>query len=176
MSYVRNFDRSVISIVEKLPDWVQPVMSGASFIGHPAALIAVLLAVMGATFVQKNMRLLASETVVLAMLPLASLLKILTQRDRPETLYVENMLFKTYSFPSGHAYASLVVFGFLAYLCLHYFAAPWGWLAASLLMALVVLVGVSRVYLGAHFPSDVLGGWVLGAVALALVIKFAVKL
>lgn len=173
MSYVRNFDRAVISTVEKLPDWVQPVMTSASFISVPLLIFAVVMVI---TYLQKNTRLLLSEFIVLVALPLASILKILTQRDRPETMYVENMLFKTYSFPSGHAYVSLLIFGFLAFLALSYLSSPWNWVVASLLVVLIFLVGISRIYLGAHFPSDVLGGWVLGGFVLFLIIKFVVKL
>jgi undecaprenyl-diphosphatase len=176
MSFVRSFDRSIISTVQLLPDWVQPIMVSASFIGSPVAAALIFVAVMGVTYAQKNMRLLLAESIVLAALPLASILKILTHRTRPETMYVEKMLFKTYSFPSGHAYVSLLVFGFLAYLSVHYIATPWNWVVAGLLVAFIALVGISRIYLGAHFPSDVLGGWILGGFVLFLIIKFVAKL
>jgi len=64
-----------------------------------------------------------------------------------------------YGLPSGHSQSSVVVWGFLA----RYLRKQWAWILAILLM---VLVGFSRVYLGVHFPTDVLGGWALGAMIL----------
>jgi undecaprenyl-diphosphatase len=75
----------------------------------------------------------------------------------------------SYSFPSGHAMTSTVVFGFIAvsaYWCsawvrLH----PWVLVAAPVL---AIAIGVSRVYLGAHWMTDVLAGWAFGSVYVAL--------
>jgi len=150
-------------------------MVAASYIGSPASAVFILLFLIGTAYLHKNMRLLAGEAALLALLPLAAIIKIFTHRIRPETMYVEHMRFKTYSFPSGHAYASFLVFGFLAFLCIRHVADPWRWLFASLLVGMILLVGVSRVYLGAHFPSDVIGGWLLGGLVLFLVLKFIVK-
>ena len=83
-----------------------------------------------------------------------------------------------YSFPSGHAMGSFVTFGALAYIALRQ---QWSWAArsASLALALtmVVLVGVSRVYLGVHWASDIAGGWSAGAVWLtAAIVAFEMLL
>jgi membrane-associated phospholipid phosphatase len=67
--------------------------------------------------------------------------------------------------PSGHAQISVGVWGMLA-ACLHKW---WGWLAAILMM---LLIGISRLYLGVHFPHDVILGWLLGALLLWLVIRY----
>ena len=66
---------------------------------------------------------------------------------------------KGYGLPSGHSQSSVVVWGVLA----SYIHKRWAWVAAALL---AVLVGFSRVYLGVHFPTDVLAGWALGVVLL----------
>ena len=78
------------------------------------------------------------------------------------------MKFKTYSFPSGHSYVSALIAGSLACLGLLYFVSPWGWLAAVGFVVFAGLVGISRIYLGAHFPSDVAAGWILAAAVLWL--------
>ncbi len=65
-----------------------------------------------------------------------------------------------YGLPSGHAQLSVVIWGSLA----HAFKRAWLWVVASLLAA---LIGFSRIYLGVHFPSDVLVGWLIGALLLA---------
>ncbi len=65
-----------------------------------------------------------------------------------------------YGLPSGHSQSAVVVWGTIA----AGFRKTWLWVVAILLM---VLIGFSRVYLGVHFPTDVLGGWAVGALLLA---------
>ena len=68
-----------------------------------------------------------------------------------------------YSFPSGHSANAVTVYGSLA---VHEKKRKLLWVLA---VALPLLVGFSRVYVGAHFPTDVLGGWLLGVIIVALV-------
>ena len=93
------------------------------------------------------------------------LLKILIGRARPDGY--ELLHLDTYSFPSGHATVAMALYGFITYLL-------WGMypkrrVRIALLGALVIIgVGVSRVYLGVHYPSDVLGGYIVGAFWIAI--------
>lgn len=70
----------------------------------------------------------------------------------------------SYGIPSTHSSDSLAVWGYLAYKV----NKAWLWVVAILL---VVLIGISRMYLGVHFPTDVLAGWLLGLVGIFLVVK-----
>jgi undecaprenyl-diphosphatase len=98
--------------------------------------------------------------------PVYQLVKDLVDRPRPEAN--ESLLHATgSSFPSGHATLSAAVFGSLAILAVERFEGPRRILSVTAMMVIVLAVGVSRVLLGAHYPSDVVGGWLLGA-ALAL--------
>jgi membrane-associated phospholipid phosphatase len=76
-----------------------------------------------------------------------------------------------WSFPSGHAMGSFVTYGFLAYLLSR---VPWARFprrtVTAALAALVLLIGFSRMYLGAHFLSDVIGGYAAAAVWLTFCI------
>ncbi|MEK6587733.1 MAG: phosphatase PAP2 family protein [Chloroflexota bacterium] len=66
-----------------------------------------------------------------------------------------------YGLPSGHAQNAIVFWGFLA----HWLHSRRAWAGA---IALMILIGFSRVYLGVHFPTDVLGGWTIGVLILVL--------
>jgi undecaprenyl-diphosphatase len=91
----------------------------------------------------------------------AQLLKALIHRPRPEVFF-GLVSAETYSFPSGHAFVPAVLFGIMAGIL----AAGARWRAAVVVMA--ALLGFSRVYLGFHYPSDVVAGWALAVVWLAL--------
>ncbi|HEU5138613.1 MAG TPA: phosphatase PAP2 family protein [Bacillales bacterium] len=89
-------------------------------------------------------------------------LKTIFARPRPDLEHLIQANY--YSFPSGHAMNSTAFFGFLAYLLhrrLKRKGKPtaWVWAAACVL---IFLIGLSRVYLGVHFPLDVFGGFLAG--------------
>lgn len=113
------------------------------------------------------------------------LIKPLVGRSRPDEILhlVEE---SNFSFPSGHAVGSMVFYGLAIWLVWHYAkagpaeggAAPAGgplyyskktaMILTVLLLIPLVLVGPTRLYLGVHFPTDVLGGWCLGGLAVAV--------
>ncbi len=99
------------------------------------------------------------------------LLKSFFARPRPNYL----MLMKVggYSFPSGHAMGSLMFYGLLIYF-LHQTKLPkiWKMLGTTILIILIFLIGASRVYLGVHYPSDVLGGYLFSTFLLSFGIFF----
>ncbi|MFJ9103004.1 phosphatase PAP2 family protein [Streptomyces sp. NPDC102405] len=75
------------------------------------------------------------------------------------------------AYPSGHALTATVVCGLLLWLLHHYGAGRALWFTALALAVIsVVGVGLTRIWLGVHWPSDVLGGWLLGAMLVALAV------
>lgn len=93
-----------------------------------------------------------------ALLNLAT--KQLFARDRP-SLWESIAPETTYSFPSGHAMGSMT----LAWVCLLLaWRTPWRWPVAITAFMFTGMVGLSRVYLGVHYPSDILAGWAAASV------------
>ena len=103
------------------------------------------------------------------------IIKLIFKRPRPEEslhLIEEG----GYSFTSGHSITSMVVFGLLIYLVRKYVRNR---KAANILTAALavpwIFIGLSRIYMGVHFPSDVLAGWALGAAVLVGIIVIVEK-
>lgn len=140
-------------------------MVGASFIGLPVFTIGVSVAIFLAGLSLHRHEFIIGGMGALISITLGNILKYTIKRSRPDTEHVRLKRYRSYSFPSGHALGSIVAFGFLGLL-----AAETGqtW-APTLDGALVALIGISRVYLGAHYPSDVVAGWVIGGLGLAVV-------
>lgn len=173
-SAIVRFDTSLTTAVQGIPH-INGIMNGVTLLGDPILIIAI--GVFGVIYgLLKNSQPLTSafgwSMVVYAI---GWFLKEFIHRTRPDTVYVTSMKFKSYSFPSAHALGSIVIFGILGYLAYKHLSAPWNIVIPFLLGALVFFIGLSRVYLGAHYPSDVIGGWVLGALALFLIIRYCLR-
>jgi len=88
--------------------------------------------------------------------------KLLIKRPRP-SFFAPLLHEAGFSFPSGHSLIAMVVYGLLGYFVLHLFKNEAARLIVRLVTVLVVfLIGASRVYVGVHFPTDVLAGWTAG--------------
>ncbi|MFC5196557.1 phosphatase PAP2 family protein [Bizionia hallyeonensis] len=89
------------------------------------------------------------------------ILKQIINRSRPELEHLVTV--KTLSYPSGHAMTAMAFYGFLIFLFygfkIHRFLK---FTIITLLIFLIFSIGISRIYLGVHFPSDILGGFVAG--------------
>ena len=89
-------------------------------------------------------------------------LKIFIQRARPDEIFglISN---SGYSFPSGHAATSMIFYGILGYFLLYLCQKRWQKIIiASVLAVTIFMIGISRMYLGVHWMSDILGGWLFG--------------
>ena len=100
---------------------------------------------------------------------LNTLVKLAVTRERPQGLRLISQ--GGYSFPSGHAMISVCVYGYLLYLAITKIKNKVLKYGVSVLLFLVILsIGVSRIYVGVHFASDVLAGFSLGISYLCLLI------
>ncbi|MGH7526103.1 MAG: phosphatase PAP2 family protein [Gemmatimonadales bacterium] len=141
------------------------VMRWASLLGSPWLLVPLGL-VLAALFAGRGWRRGALMVVVMmaGSLILDNSLKRLYGRVRPEPFF-DYPLPTSFSFPSGHALLAVCFFGGLAVLLAPRLRSPPLRVAVWLIaLGLIALIGVSRVYLGVHYPSDVLGGYAAGTV------------
>jgi len=132
-----------------------------------AALVVItLLCATTATLLIARLRWSAAFLVcaTAASMIVDALMKQVFHRARPEI--IPHYFIGGYSFPSGHTMNTM---GFALAVTIVFWNTRWRWFAAFSSLAWAVSVGVSRVYLGVHFPSDVLGGWALAVAVVAIV-------
>jgi membrane-associated phospholipid phosphatase len=146
------------------------IFNWISRIGSPVSM--TLVAVVGAVLLWREGRrimLVAWAAAFAGGGILENVLKLIVHRTRP-TYGAAYLSGHSYSFPSGHAMMSMIGMATLMYVLGLYWHPRRPWRVLSILGAvvLVVLVGVSRIYLGVHYPSDVLGGWTAGAAWVAV--------
>jgi undecaprenyl-diphosphatase len=146
------------------PWWLELAMRDMTAMGSTAVLAVVALSALGYLVILRRWgTALMLACAVTGGLVASHGLKLLIERPRPD-LVPHGVPVLTLSFPSGHATMSAVVYLTLGALLAS--LQPSRRAAAYLLgvaVLLTVLVGFSRVYLGVHWPSDVLAGWALGA-------------
>lgn len=114
-----------------------------------------------------------AATGIIGILFLSPLLKVLVDRPRPpfDIASITDPSSGS-SFPSGHAFNSFVLFAFLIFLVTILVSTTWIRRAAQIfLVVLILAIGVSRIYLNAHWPSDVLGAYLLGSFFLVLLLR-----
>lgn len=137
------------------------IVKGITLFGNEVVLIAGTLAFIVANW-KKHRREAVVFAVVLAMtLVINLLLKEMIQRPRPSLDPLSDL--QSYSFPSGHAMNAFVFYALLFRFIFHFTnRSELGFILAFCSIILIFLVGLSRVYLGVHYLSDVVGGFVGG--------------
>lgn len=99
-----------------------------------------------------------------------NIIKVIVKRPRPDDI-VHLVLEHSYSFPSGHSITSMFLYGMMIYLIYNNMqSSRYRTFAIIALLIPALGVGVSRIYLGVHYPSDVLAGWLLGIVVIASIV------
>jgi undecaprenyl-diphosphatase len=167
----RNLDRDLLLLLRTPgdpadpigPDWVEEIMRDLTAMGGIAVLTLTTLAVAGFFLLQRKF----GSTLYLLVavgggLLLSTLAKTLFDRPRPD-LVPYGSIVHTASFPSGHSMMAAVAYLTLGVLVARTLPQRRLKVFVLALAALVtILVGVSRVYLGVHWPTDVLAGWLAG--------------
>ncbi len=134
-------------------------------------LVAILAAFWVISF-KKKYALFYTKIMTVNLLAAAGmnfLFKVFFHRARPEILVLVHAT--GYSFPSGHSMVSVAFYGYLIYLSVILLQKPWKQLSSLLLSMLIFFIGLSRIYLGVHYASDVVGGFLAGLAWLALLLS-----
>jgi len=160
-------------IVEHLRnDFLTPIMKFFTFFGSATMLIIITIL---AIFISKNHQRSIFISLNLLIVFLSSqLLKVIIQRERPfgQSLITE----KGFSFPSGHSMVSTAFYGLMIYLIYKYCKnRNLKYFLITTLVILILLIGVSRVYLGVHYFSDVFAGFLTSIAYLIVYIKIIDK-
>ncbi|MGB8691348.1 MAG: phosphatase PAP2 family protein [Microcoleus sp.] len=158
------FDTSILLDLRKLhTPLLDRVMLGFTFLGEPNLLLVICLSLVIILWVRKHRS--SATTIAIAGaggIGLNILLKQLFARARPQ-LWERTVDVRFYSFPSGHAMMSMVIYGLLSYFLASRFP-RWRVGIFSLTLVLIAAIGFSRLYLGVHWPTDIIAGYTAGLV------------
>ncbi|WP_219833965.1 phosphatase PAP2 family protein [Paenibacillus sp. R14(2021)] len=170
---LKRFDASIIGMVQGLEnDSLTHTAKFLSKIGTSSVVIPLLLIVSAVLFIVLKHR---RELVLLIGGMLGStllnhLLKAIYKRARPDIHRIVEE--QGFSYPSGHSMAAFTFYFLLTYLLWRHLPNR-GWRAVLLLFSagMIVSIGLSRIYLGVHYPSDILAGYWVSACWVALCIR-----
>lgn len=153
----KAFDSWVYAVlVDMMQPWLTSAFQGITLLGSGFAVIGIAIIVL---FVQRKYGMALSFTLVTAFV-MNNIIKLLFARPRPEILRLSEA--SGFSFPSSHAMISCCFYGMCMYFILQ---SHWKWkkVLVVVLGCIILLIGVSRIYLGVHFASDVIAGFLLSS-------------
>jgi len=169
-SSIRGFDSHFTALTNQIfphESW-RSFFGMVTVLGDPITIIVITIGIIVAGVYSGSTKLIISGVAIPITVGIGALLKLLVERARPISEYSAHL--GTFSFPSGHSTGSVVAYGLLAYFAYVKLPGPWGVIAAFFLLTVPIAVGISRIHLGAHYPSDVLAGWLLGLLGLLIII------
>lgn len=157
------FDRAILQFLDNISnDWIITIMNIISFFGSTIFLILMLLLLVYGYInkrERRNGRLIFIS--IAGSFLINGILKLFFNRTRP--LDFMKAAASSYSYPSGHSMVSMSFYTTLAYILINKTIDPKKKKLIRLLNIIIVgLIGLSRMFLGVHWPTDVIGGYLLG--------------
>ena len=173
MNLINIIDSNTYSIITKLmSNNVTAVMIFISYLGSAVVLICLTIALIILLKNKRDAKFITSNLVIVFLLN--KILKLIIARPRPSVLRL--VYEEGYSFPSGHAMVSMGFYGFLIYLAYKNIKNKKIKIPLIIFLSiLILLIGVSRIYLGVHYATDIIGGFLIAIIYLGLFIKFLYK-
>jgi len=176
VDWLRPFEESCLLTFKS---WANPTldrcMTALTWLAQGEITIPILI-VIGGVLIYRN-EAIAALILAIALSGswlLNGLFKSFFRRQRPD-LWESSKRPMDYSYPSGHAMSAISFYGLLAAILTASLNVPLE-ITASLAGALTLGVGFSRMYLGVHWPTDVLSGWVAGAIWLAVCLQGLIQI
>ncbi|WP_318618310.1 phosphatase PAP2 family protein [Sporosarcina sp. YIM B06819] len=169
---IASFDTTAIAFVQGLEaPWLTAILKvfttmGSGYVVVPMALLLVVILYFGLRARPQAWLLL----IVVTGTPLFnSLLKLYFKRERPDIHRILDA--HGFSFPSGHAMISFSLYAIIAFIAWGFIKTAMGRVMLLLFTAFMILtISISRIYLGVHYPSDIIGGFTISALWLTIVI------
>ena len=155
-----------------ISDFATPIAKFITNFG--GATILISLTILFFIFIKNKKIDLTIFTNLIIITVLNIILKNILQRPRPEEFRIINE--SGYSFPSGHSMVSMAFYGYLMYLIYKYIKNKYLKYSLIILLGILIcLIGISRIYLGVHYTSDVLAGFLISIPYLIVYISIAKK-
>jgi undecaprenyl-diphosphatase len=169
-----KFDEDVISLVQGLESpLLTSIMKFFTYIGSTSALIILSLFILFFLYkvLKHRLELILFSAVIIGSPLLNLMVKLFFQRARPDLHRLIDI--GGYSFPSGHAMNAFSLYSILTFLLWRHITAKWARVLLILFsMAMILSIGISRIYLGVHYPSDIIAGYLAGGFWIASSIWF----
>lgn len=169
-NYLDFFDTTIIAWVYALrSDALTEIMKFFTFLGGEIFLISGILLFLAFIYRKHKVSFFNFCVLLVFGTVINLLLKWIYQRPRPE--YLPILFESTYSFPSGHAMNSFIFYSLVGYFIIRNTKNKTVWFLTVILLSLLIfIIGLSRIYLGVHYPSDVLAGYLSGFLWFLLIV------
>lgn len=162
--WLPDFDATLASdLQQRMQPSVLAVVATVSHLGDLGSVAVLTVVVLAVLLWRRRLPLATAWTIAMVgIVPINSALKAVFQRPRP--LHNHGFIVEhSWSFPSGHAFGAMVFYGMLAYVLLRVLPSRWHrWIIAGA-VAMITVIGISRIVLQVHYFSDVVAGYVSGA-------------
>ena len=149
-------------------DWLTPAVKVITYMGNWQSI--TLLCIILLCFRQSRIKYgLPVSAGAVSVTILNKIIKSVVERPRPDDI-IHLVNAGGFSFPSGHSITSMFVFGMLIYLVRTNMQNRRAANAMTVVLAVpMICIGLSRIYLGVHYPTDVLAGWCLGIIMIVII-------